>query len=306
MSGDLSNLNLGPGNQPFVSGSGGAQQVEGSLDNQAVKAPPGVSDKDTIEKLGEVIASLYLQSNISTPILFPPDANNIAAITHLAMDKICLSILDNWSKSLQEIADQKREDEKRAELNPTWKDLQMSAGVVLSIVTIFIRAIFGTQAAEALLKSNSVNIDKVIADRFATNLATWGLNGVLKGYMLTILDQMPSTAKLSEGDKILLGKQLEIMVLASALGALYKVDTKWLTAEEFVNLLTNPTLLTNPNAQILAALILKELGELPPEKNARTVRMLMNYMNSNPDLPTLMNLGESTEAQVSILNSSAA
>lgn len=303
MSSDLSNLNLG-GNQTPITGPETITGVDSSQSTGSHKT--GSIDKDTIERVGEAMAALYLQPNMSIPILFPPDGNSVAMIVQLGMDKICLAVLDSWSQSLQEIAEQKRRDDARAELNPTWQNFQQSAGVILSILTIFVRALFGTNAAEALQKGNGVDADKQMADRFANNLATWGASGALKGYILTVIDQMPSAAKLSEGDKVILGKQLEVMVLASALAALYKAETKWITPEEFVNILNNPSILNTPSAGVLASLIARELEGLPTLESERTLRMILEYVATNPDLPTLMDFGGDGTHHTSILNATAA
>lgn len=302
MSQDLSNLQTGAGNQPGVSGSQNIFEIQqaGAPPDQPKVTP--AQDKDSIEKAGEIIASLYLPPS-SSPLLYAPDPKNLVAIGQLELDKICLNILDSWSKNLQKIAEEKKEDDRRAELNPVLREIHNVGSLFLAIATIFVRAIFGTQAAEALQKTDNLSNEKSIAERLVSQLNQWSLNGVLNGYLLTIVDQLPSAAKLNEAEKNLLGKQIQAILYGSALAGIYKAKFEWITAEEFLNFLENPTILNDPNATLLAINLVNLLNELPDVERARSLKSLAIYINTNPDLPSLFSLGETTGVQLSILNS---
>lgn len=304
MTQDSSNLHMGSGSNlgqgiSGPSGDFGIQPV-----SQPDQPPPsGQPTKDTIEKAAALVASLYLPP-MSNPMLTPPDPDLAISIGQMEMDKICLSILDSWSKNLEEIAEAKKEQERRDEINPIIREMHISAGIILSVATIFIRAIFGTQAAEAFQSTGGITDEKSIANRFATQLNQWALDGTLDGYLKTIVDKLPSAEKMTEAEKIILIKQLQVMLLSSALAGLYKTQTQWITAEEFIYLLSHPNMLNDPNSAMLAVLIVNGLSELPEPARMRMAKTLSIYMNTNPDLPTLFNLSESAEVQMSILNSS--
>ncbi|MBN9376998.1 MAG: hypothetical protein BGO14_02365 [Chlamydiales bacterium 38-26] len=302
MSQDLSNLNLGSGAQPVY-------QPTSVSSTESSTSPTASTSKDSIERASSVVAALYLPP-MAFPMLTPPDPNNIEAITRLAMDKICLSILDSWSESLKKIADEKREEEKQKELNPLYKEIHFIGGLFFSISSIFLHAIFGTQAAEALQKAaGGADQKSVITNKLASQLSLWALDGVLSGYLMTIVDKLPSAANLNEGDKKVLANQIQVMLLSSALAALFKemrlAKENWssITAQDFISLLANPGQLNNPHATVLAALIVNTLQDLPEEARIRMARTLNIYMDDNPDLPTLLDLGESTDVQLSILHS---
>lgn len=301
---DLSNLNMGSG-QPGLTGTDGFLEVQQAGGPSQPAKVTGQPTKDSIEKAGELAAALYLQA-MSNPLLIPPDdPNHILAIGQLAMDKICLQILDSWSKSLQEIAEAKKEADRRDALNPLLMEVHMTAALFLAVASIFIRAIFGTQVAEALNKiTDGGNIEKAIATRFAAQLNQWADEGILKGYLMTIVDQLPSSVNLSEAQKTVLANQIQLMLLGSALAGLYKIDTKWIKSEDFMNVLAHPEIMKDSNATALATLIINILNELPEEARARMIRTLSIYMDTNPDLPTLFDLGQTTDIQMSILKSS--
>lgn len=297
---DLSNLQTGQGQQSGIGGPGSIYSTQPPLD-QTVH-PTGQPTKDSIERAGALVAALYLPL-MNSPVLYTPDPNLAIEIGQLALDKICLNILDSWSKNLQEIAEQQKEDEKRKELNPILRDFHVTAALFLSVATIFIRAIFGTQIAELIQKPGNITNEQALANKFASQISQWALEGVLDGYLLTIVDKLPSAANLTEDKKIILAKQIEAMLLSSALAALYKVQTQWITGAEFVNLLANPGILNNPDATRLADLLLNTLIQLPPNEKTRFARAVNIYMDSNPDLPTLFDLGKTAEIQLSILSS---
>lgn len=302
MSQDLSNLNLGGGNQAGLPGMDGLYQVQQTSIEQT---QPSTSQptKDTIEKASQ-LAALYLPLLMSNPVLIPPDPNYIMAITQLEMDRICLNILDSWSKNLQQIAEEKKEADRRDEINPLLKEIHVTAGLLLAVATIFLRAIFGTQVAEAIQKPSEMSDDKAIALRFASQLNQWSLDGTLNGYLMTIVDELPSSANLSEDQKMVVAKQLQVMLLASALAGIYKTQTQWITAEEFINILSNPTTLNDPQAVLLAVLLVNTLNDLPEVARSRMAKTLTLYMNTNPDLPTLFDLNQTAGIQLSILNNS--
>lgn len=297
MSQEFSNLQTG-GHQPGLTGPDaliGIQQTSGT--DQTVAAP---TSKDSIEKAAELVAALYLPP-MSNPQLIPPDSNLVVVIGQLEMDKICLNILDSWSKSLQKIAEQTKEDERLKELNPILREVHVTASLFLAVASIFIRAIFGTKVADAIQKTSK---DNGIEQRYAAQLNQWAAAGTLQGYLMTIVDTLPSAGNLSEAQKNILSKQLQVMLLSSALAGLYKVQTNWITSEEFFNLLADPSFLKNSNAIGLSALIVKTLAELPEVDRSRMTRTLTIFMNSNPELPTLFDLGQTAGVQLSILNSS--
>jgi hypothetical protein len=305
MNQDFSSLNTSSGQQqPGISGLPGFSGVQPATPAGSTAQATGVPTKDSIEKAGALAAALNLIPLMSNnPILNAPDPNMIGMISQLAMDKICLNILDSWSKNLQEIADQKKEDEKKIEANPILREMYVTASVFLAVATIFLRAIFGTQVAEAF-QSGGAHNDQLIAQKFASQLTQWALDGTLNGYLMTVVDQMPSSATMSEGQKGVLVNEIQVMLLSSGLAAVYKSQTHWLTSEEFINLLANPGILNDPNANLLSMLIVNTLSELPVDARTRMARTLTIYMNSNPDLPTLFDLGQSTAIQNSILNGS--
>lgn len=300
MNPDFSNLPTGTGPQQGIFSPDALSPVQGADKTSKVSGQP---TKDSIEKVSAEIASLYLPP-MSNPILIPPDPNMIVAIGQLAMDKICLSILDEWSKSLAQIAEEKKEADRKAELNPIWREVHLASAIILSVATIFIRAIFGTNIAEGL-KVEGPASEKAIAQRFATQLNAWALSGVLKGYLMTIVDKLPTASYLSENQKAILSNQIQIMLLASSLASLYKIQFNWITSEEFIHLLGKPDVLNNPDATVLSMLIVNTLSELPDGERNRMARTLALYMDTNPSLPTLFDLGKTAEVQLSILHSSA-
>lgn len=302
MSQDFSNLQAG-GHQPGITGSEAFFEVQSTGSAEQANKVTGQPTKDSIEKAAAIVASLYLPP-MSNPLLIPPDPTLAMAIGQLAMDKICLSILDSWSENLAKIAEEKKAQDLRDEMNPVWREIHLASAIILSVATIFIRAIFGTQVTEALQKSEGLTDEKAIANHFAVQLNRWALEGVLNGYLLTIVDKLPSAARLNEAQKTTLANQLQIMLLASALAGIYKIQTKWITSEEFINLLANPGILNDPQAAILAMLIVNTLALLPEEARSRMTRTLTIYMDTNPNLPTLFDLGKTAEVQMSILNSS--
>lgn len=297
------NLNSGTGNQAALPGTESLYQITplSTPDETQVK---GLTSKDSIEKAGEVVASLYLPS-MANPILIPPDPNHIAAIGQLAMDKICLDLLDSWSKSLQKIAEDKKEADRKDALNPILQEIHVAGALFFAIATIFIRAIFGTQAAEALQKSDGTD-QKAITTKLAAQLSQWALDGTLSGYLMTIVDKLPSSANLKEGEKIILAQQIQVMLLASVLAGLYKLQYGGVTAKEFMDVLAKPIVVDSPHAQVLAALIVNTLSsdELPIEAKSRLARSLNIYLDTDPNLPTLFDLGETASIQLSILHSS--
>lgn len=300
MNQDFSNLNMGAG-QPSVTNPESiyqAQQTQGPSQTQQVT---GQSNKDSIEKAAALVASLYLPP-MSNPLLIPPDPNLAVMIGQLAMDKICLNILDSWSKNLQKIAEEKKEADRRDELNPILREIHVTAGLILAVSTIFVRAIFGTQVAEALQKPE--NTEKTIAVQYATKLNQWALEGTLKGYLMTIVDELPSSANLNEAQKTILANQIQVMLLSSALAGLYKLKTQWITSDEFINLLSHADSLNDPQASLLAMLIVNTLAELPEAERIRMAKTLSIYMDSNPELPTLFDLNQTADIQLSILHSS--
>ena len=231
---NLSNLNTGTGPQSNLFGTDsifGAQPVTGA-DQITAPGSTGQPTKDSIEKASELVAALYMPP-MSNPLLIPPDQNLAIAIGQLGMDKICLNILDSWSKNLQEIGEQIKEEELKKETNPVLKDVHATAALFLAVATIFVRAIFGSQIAALLNPGDDLSDNKVIANKFASQLNQWAQEGTLNGYLLTIVDQLPSTANLSEAQKTILAKQMEVIVLSSALAGLYKAQTDWITSEEF-------------------------------------------------------------------------
>lgn len=300
MSQDFTNLNTGMGNQSGLPNAEALYQPKqtSALDSKVQET--SLHSKDSIEKASAVVASLYLPP-LSNPLLIPPDANNIIAISQLAMDKICLNILDSWSQSLKKIAEEKREADRRKELNPLLQDLNMAGGLVLAVATIFIRAIFGTQIAQALQKNPGLTDEKVIAHKFATQIAQWSLDGVLGGYLMTIVDKLPSATSMNEGEKKVLAQQMQAMLLAAALGGIYKAKYEWITSKEFMDVLSDPFSLKDSNMAMLAMLLVNTLNELPEEAKLRMMKTLNIYMDSNPDLPSLFDLGHTTGVQLSIL-----
>lgn len=301
MTQDFSNLNTGAG-QPGITGPGSLFEVQQTGATDQTTHVKGPMTKDSIEKASELVAALYLPP-MSNPLLTPPDPNLAVAIGQLEMDKICLSVLDEWSKSLQKIAEDQKEADRKAELNPVWREIHVTSVIFLSIASIFIRAVFGNQAAEAIQKNEGFT-ESGIAKKFAGQLAQWAIQGTLKGYLMTIVDQLPSSASLAEAQKTVLANQIQVMLLSSALAGLYVSKTGWITSEEFIHLLSNPGLLKDSDAAALAMIIVNTLSELPEIERARMARTLTLYMDRHPELPTLLDLGKTTEVQMSILKSS--
>lgn len=269
-----------------------------------------VGSKDTIESQSALIASLYLHNfQMSFPVIIPPTTEEFLAIQNIAMNKVCMSILDNWSKGLQEIADQKREEEKQADINPNplHRDLHIAGGLITSIAMIFIHAIFGNTVAEALNKSDNLPPEAAHALRYATQLYQWSNEGVLNGYLKSIVDQLPSSKNLTAQGKEILSKQLEIMLLGSAVAALFKTDSKngYISPERFNELMANPAEIKDPTLRALVYRLIDEFGVLGALSQTDKVKMektLGLYLETNPDLPSLLNLDESANIQLSILN----
>lgn len=104
--------NLGTGQQqPGLPGSDAIFGIQPTSADQTLEVG-GQPTKDSIEKAAAIVAALYMPP-MSNPLLVPPDPNVTVAIGQLAMDKICLNILDSWSKNLQEIAEQAKEAQKK-------------------------------------------------------------------------------------------------------------------------------------------------------------------------------------------------
>ncbi len=306
MNQDFSNLNMGSGQQPGLTGAEGVFQTQQTTPSTPTQTT-GPTSKDSIEKASAIVASLYMPL-MSNPLLLPPDPNQAIVISQLALDKICLCILDSWSKNLQEIEEARKADDKKAQLNPILREIHVTAALFLAVATIFIRAIFGTRIAEVFQKNGGLTDEKLVVNKFSSQLAQWAMDGTLKGYLMTIVDKLPSAAHLKEEDKEILAKEIELMLLSSALAALYKasqqgpMNSQWITHEEFIHLLANPNALNDPHAAVLSMLIVNVLSDLPEDARLRMSRTISLYMDSNPDLPTLFDLGQSTEIQLSILN----
>lgn len=178
----------------------------------------------------------------------------------------------------------------------------MTIALFLAVATVFLRAMFGTKVAELLQKSGDDDKDKVMANTLASQLVKWAQDGTLNGYLLTIVDGLPSAANLSENQKQGLANQIQVMLLSSVLAGLYKIKnhTQLITSDIFMGLLSNLKSLNDPNAELLATQINIVLKELPDDAKHRMLTSLSIYMNSNPNLPTLFNLGQATEVQLSI------
>ncbi len=302
MSSDLSNLQSGSGHHPGITGTDSLSQIQQTGSTDQIVQPTGQPTKDSIEKASALVAALYMPP-MSNPSIYAPDPNLAIEVGQIAMDKICLNVLDSWSKNLQEIAAQKKEQDRQDELNPILRDIHMTGAIFLAVATIFVRAIFGTQIAQLLDKSGSLNNEQAVASKFASQLSQWALEGVLDGYLMTIVDKLPSAQNLNENQKMILAQQMQAMLLSSALAALYKVQTQWITAPEFINILANPSILSDPSATRLADLLVNTFNKLPSVERERLGRSLNIYMDSNPDLPSLFDLGKTTEVQLSILSS---
>lgn len=126
--------------------------------------------------------------------------------------------------------------------------------------------------------------DKTLAKNYAEKIIELARSNVLDGFIGGMLvDKMEGSEKMSSERKSQLISIFKIIVLATAIGALYTADTKWITGKEFADLLKGD-LKVDPDSQlsILAQLINLELSKLPDDESLQMKAALFAYMDTHP------------------------
>lgn len=154
--------------------------------------------------------------------------------------------------------------------------------------------------------------DHELAINYAQNVINLMANGVLSSFAVgAMIDKMEGSNKMSDARKLELTSMIKIAIMANAVGALYKADTKWITGQEFLDLIDGKLHLTEKDANgnvtkyLLSKDIVEQLEQLLPLINKELTKItsgtertkmrqaLYEYMESNPDYKKMFSVNKS-------------
>lgn len=187
-----------------------------------------------------------------------------------------------------------------------------------------IAALFGTSlvySAAASSIGSSAKGEKSspeeMAIKFSKEVVQFLQNEVLSNFLIgSMVNKMEGTNKMSDARKQELVVTIKVILLATAIGAIYKANTQWITGQEFLDLIdgkmhltkTDPKtgeieyLLSKDSVLELQKLIPLIQGELMNLKNAspgeyqKLRAALAQYMDSRPSYDRLFDINDSVSS----------
>lgn len=190
-------------------------------------------------------------------------------------------------------------------------DMRAELGLLGALFASGALATAGASNLAELAKGGKAPNDHELAIKYSENIVQLLNNGVISSFVLgSMKNKMDGTNPLSEERKQELLSMVKISLLTTVVGALYKANTKWITGQEFLDLIKGNMKLkeVDANGYVTKYLLSKEsveqlekvlpminaeLNRLPPSERAKMEERLAQYMDTNPNFERFFDVNKS-------------
>ncbi len=162
------------------------------------------------------------------------------------------------------------------------------------VINLFLPAMLYTTTFAMERGTNGGKSDKQIdidfARKFATNILAQVQGNEIKQFLAALI-----VNKFNEGEPISKEQMAQaqnitkLIMLSVAFALFYKVETKWLTGQEFADFIKNNPYKQGTEEFTLIETIKQYLAMIPPDDRSTILEGLMAYCDKNPNIEELLN-----------------